>query len=226
MSLSADDIRRIFKEESGIALSWLERRQDAMDVRLSDLDKRVAGLEKNGVGRADSEPRKSQRLASGRPHSSPPSLAFPLSDDTVKCNGWPSTTLWDHIKEHLSRVLTEAGVDSQCAVVVLQKYGNQGLVRVDDHAAGIRLFEWWRVNPPKRTNFVGQENLVYARWRPSREITLDEWVLRKTHAYLRQAGVANIEKEQGPLVIYVGAILFCECITVGGEWPLACQSLP
>ena len=180
-----------------------------MDKKLLDLDRRVVGLESGAAAaRASSEPpRKAARIGGPRASSVPPmaTASSGFSDDTIECNGWPATTLRDNIKDDLKRILKDADAENSFRIVVLRKYGDRALLRCDDHAAGVRLLDWWREHAPKYKSMANQEHIIYARWRPTRERAFDEWLLRTAFKHMQRLGIQNIEKEKGPLVIYAGA---------------------
>ena len=224
MALSADDIRRIFKEELSIAMARIEHRQDAVDTKISEVDRRVAGLEQAGARASSEPPRKAPRVAGGRSLSQPPSPpSFAFSSDTIEVNGWPSTTQRDNIKDHLDRILKDVGLADKCTILVLRKYGDRALLRFSEHSTGMQLLERWKSHAPKYTNLAGNETLLYARWRPTRERALDEWLLRKAYQIMREFGIANIEKEKAPLVIYMGAKLVVRVqrgqLIATNDWP-------
>ena len=205
MSLSAEDIRKIFREELSTAVTRFEQKQDVFEKQLSELDKRVAGLERS---RSMSEPpRKAARVVGARSSSVPPSPAGGSvnSNDTLEFNGWPPTTLRDNIKAWLGEQIKVAGLESQCTIFVLRKYGDRALVRCEDPSHGTRLLAWWRENAPKYAALTGQSKVIYARWRPSKERAYDEFLLRKAFRSLQDQAVPNVEKERSALVVYAGA---------------------
>ena len=209
MAVSADDICRIFKEELGTALASLEKKQSEFEHHLTDLDSRVAGLEKLlHHARGSSEPpRKAPRVGWSRSPSLPPSSSPPatFSEDTIEVNGWLDTTLRDNIKDSLGKLLKEAGVDTHASIVVLRKYGDRALVKFSDHDAGVKMLSWWREQAPKYTTLTGQARVLYARWRPAREHAHAEWVWRRAYKVMGELGMSNLEKEKTPLVIYQSA---------------------
>ena len=155
MSLSAADIRRIFKEELNSALTVLEKKQDAFDAHLMELDKQVTGLEQACI-LLDLLLNLLVRLLGLVGQDLRAFAPSPFSDDTIECNGWPSTTLRENIKDSLTKIITEAGLQDVATVIVLRKYRDRALLKFKEHDDGARLLSWWREHNPQYANLAGQ----------------------------------------------------------------------